>query len=247
MGRSPSVGRGYKPTVLQGPGVRIVLDAREIDFEDPGAGTPAMVFAGKDSSTYNAVYHTGEIGDNGRQLDSRQYAWVERQGAIVDEFLEQWSAGRPREPNPRRRKGWHRLQDHQRASYEVFTEAGERLEGGEGFRQAGTAERLMHERLFRDPRAKRGVVNIYDMGPHPRTPLRNPPRRVRAGATYRYDPVGVDLWDPKSSATPGQEVRVVNLYGAPPANTMGHAHIESLSGKFLGLVLTNSLQSRGKR
>jgi hypothetical protein len=68
-------------------------------------------------------------------------------------------------------------------------------------------------------------------------------RRVRAGATYRFEPVGMDVYRPAAAAATGQLVRVVKLHGCPPPNTMGHAHIESLEGKFLGLVLTNSLTS----
>jgi len=67
-------------------------------------------------------------------------------------------------------------------------------------------------------------------------------RKVRAGSTYTYRPVGLDTYDPKSSATPGQRVMVRNLPGCPKANTMGHCHIvDAQSDKFLGLVLIASL------
>jgi 3-dehydroquinate synthase class II len=67
-------------------------------------------------------------------------------------------------------------------------------------------------------------------------------RKVRAGAVYRYVPVMMDTTSPACHAEPGQIVRVVNLHGAPKANTMGHAHIEdAATGKFLGLCVTNSL------
>lgn len=65
--------------------------------------------------------------------------------------------------------------------------------------------------------------------------------RVRVNSIYTFEPVGIDTWDPKSAAQHGDRVRVVNKYGCPPANTMGHCYIETLDGKFLGLVLTNSL------
>lgn len=69
-------------------------------------------------------------------------------------------------------------------------------------------------------------------------------KRVRAGSLYTYQPAGLlDRCSPASSAVAGQQVRVVNLYGCPPANTMGHAHIEDpVTGKLLGLVSVHSLQ-----
>ncbi len=65
--------------------------------------------------------------------------------------------------------------------------------------------------------------------------------KVRANSVYTYKPVGLDVYDSKCTATEGQKVRVVKLHGCPPPNTMGHAHVESMGGEFLGLVLTNSL------
>lgn len=69
-------------------------------------------------------------------------------------------------------------------------------------------------------------------------------RKVRAGQIYRYHPVNLDLLHPPYSVKPGDLVRVVNLPGCPPANTMGHCHVEHLDGKFAGLVCTNSLVTR---
>lgn len=71
-------------------------------------------------------------------------------------------------------------------------------------------------------------------------------RKVRAGAIYTFRPVPMDIWDSriyKGIVRDGDKVRVVNLPGCPPANTMGHAHIETLAGEFAGLVLTNSLSN----
>lgn len=67
-------------------------------------------------------------------------------------------------------------------------------------------------------------------------------RRVRAGIVYEFKPVGLDQFDSKTEAIPGQQVRVIKCPGCPPPNSMGHAHIESLTGEFLGLVCCNSLQ-----
>jgi hypothetical protein len=76
-------------------------------------------------------------------------------------------------------------------------------------------------------------------------------QRVRAGSTYFYDPFGIDLFDPpvgveRGILKPGDLVKVVNRFGSPPANTMGHAYIETHTpgdkdGEFAGLVHTSSL------
>ena len=69
-------------------------------------------------------------------------------------------------------------------------------------------------------------------------------RRVRANATYVYEPVLIDRGVAADHA--GQVVRVVNMPGCPKANTMGHCHIQTLDGQFLGMVCTNSLQPKPK-
>jgi hypothetical protein len=51
----------------------------------------------------------------------------------------------------------------------------------------------------------------------------------------------MDVYDSRTEAIDGDRVRVVNLHGAPKANTMNHCHIESLEGDFLGMVHVNSL------
>lgn len=60
---------------------------------------------------------------------------------------------------------------------------------------------------------------------------------------YRFEPVGLDRWTPHSG-TPkkGTLVRKCQPYGCPPNGTMGHCYVEDLDGKFLGLVMLNSLQ-----
>jgi hypothetical protein len=65
--------------------------------------------------------------------------------------------------------------------------------------------------------------------------------KVRVNSVYTYEPVPIDLIDGKVDAKKGDRVRVINLHGAPKANTMNHCHIETLEGKFLGLVCCNSL------
>ncbi len=61
------------------------------------------------------------------------------------------------------------------------------------------------------------------------------------GRLYVYRPSLLDIFDSKCDAKPGDIVRVVNLAGCPRANSMGHCYVEDESGKFLGLVMTNSL------
>lgn len=65
--------------------------------------------------------------------------------------------------------------------------------------------------------------------------------KVTVGKVYKFIPVGLDLWDSRALVPKGTNVRVVNLPGCPPANTMQHCHIQTLDGKFAGLVLTASL------
>ena len=65
--------------------------------------------------------------------------------------------------------------------------------------------------------------------------------KVRANTEYIFYPNLLDRCSPSHHGlTPGDIVKVVNLYGCPPCNTMGHAHVE-LNGRFIGLVHTNSL------
>lgn len=65
-------------------------------------------------------------------------------------------------------------------------------------------------------------------------------RKVRTGSTYYYDPVMMDIFDPKTSLEKGDKVTVVRLRGCPPPNTMGHCHVAK-DGNFVGLVHCNSL------
>jgi len=65
--------------------------------------------------------------------------------------------------------------------------------------------------------------------------------KVRKGSTYTFDPVLFDRIDPKTTLKKGDIVRVCHPHGCPAPNTMGHCHVETLDGKFLGLVHCNSL------
>ena len=74
--------------------------------------------------------------------------------------------------------------------------------------------------------------------------------RVRVNSKYEYRPNGWDSLMPCQSAnggkgnglTPGQTVEVINLHGAPPANTMGQCYVgDAVTGKFICMVSTGSL------
>lgn len=71
--------------------------------------------------------------------------------------------------------------------------------------------------------------------------------RVRVGSLYTFQAVGVDIYDPPhgvdaGTLVKGQVVRVVNLAGCPRCGTMGMCYVAHReTGKFLGLVLCNSL------
>jgi hypothetical protein len=68
-------------------------------------------------------------------------------------------------------------------------------------------------------------------------------KRVRVGTKYVFDPVPMDIYDNKTDCKKGDIVTVINLPGAPRANTMGHCYVADENGKFLGMVCTNSLES----
>lgn len=67
--------------------------------------------------------------------------------------------------------------------------------------------------------------------------------KVRTGGVYVYTREH-SLWemaDAKHGTPSGTQVRVVKCNGCPPPNTMGHAHIETMDGTFIGLVHTAAL------
>jgi hypothetical protein len=66
-------------------------------------------------------------------------------------------------------------------------------------------------------------------------------KRVKVGSWYIFKPVGMDIWSPTASLQAGDKVKVVNLYGCPPANKMGHCYVDNEKGEFAGMVLCNSL------
>jgi hypothetical protein len=57
--------------------------------------------------------------------------------------------------------------------------------------------------------------------------------RVRANATYFYDPCPLDQihGNARDLFNKGDKVRVVNFHGCPPANTMGQCYIVPANAK----------------
>ena len=68
--------------------------------------------------------------------------------------------------------------------------------------------------------------------------------RVRVGARYVYEPVLLDVIHGKDTGLEkGNLVKVINLPGAPPANTMSHCYVgHPKTGEFIGMVHVNSLR-----
>lgn len=72
--------------------------------------------------------------------------------------------------------------------------------------------------------------------------------KVRKGRAYVFQPNGCDIvLPPKHTIEPGTVVIVTQLPGAPPPNTMGHAHVTFDDGSFAGLVDVRSLQPIRRR
>lgn len=70
--------------------------------------------------------------------------------------------------------------------------------------------------------------------------------KVRVNGLYKYNPVMYDQIYADFDLAVGTVVQVRNLYGCPPANTMGMCYIFKKGSKgkdgFIGMVFTNSLE-----
>lgn len=67
--------------------------------------------------------------------------------------------------------------------------------------------------------------------------------KVKAGLVYRYNPCMWDIMDKRTDLEKGDLVKVKNIPGCPPANTMGHCHVVNPdTEEFIGLVHCNSLE-----
>jgi hypothetical protein len=63
---------------------------------------------------------------------------------------------------------------------------------------------------------------------------------------FSYEPVGLDLWDARHDLPRGTRVYKTQPHGCPRNGTMGHCYVSRLDdGRFVGLVLENSLQRIG--
>ncbi len=69
---------------------------------------------------------------------------------------------------------------------------------------------------------------------------------ARNKRVFRVEPVGMDAFD-SCVAERGQEVFKTQPYGCPKNGTMGHCYVaDAETGRFLGLVLENSLVKTGR-
>jgi hypothetical protein len=74
---------------LRGPGgIKIELDASEIFPDDPGNGTPAMVFCGKHGGTFWCALDTGELGCGDYELTDEQHRWLQSRVDAVNDFID---------------------------------------------------------------------------------------------------------------------------------------------------------------
>lgn len=66
--------------------------------------------------------------------------------------------------------------------------------------------------------------------------------KVRVNQKLVYVPNMLDAIDGKTNLKKGDLVKVINVRGCPPANTMGHCYVgHPETGEFIGMVSTNSL------
>ena len=69
-------------------------------------------------------------------------------------------------------------------------------------------------------------------------------KRVRVNALYIFHACLLDRMDGRTDLQDGTLVRVINVHGCPPANTMGHCYVgDPDTSKFIGLVCTGSLNT----
>lgn len=75
-----------KKTSIKGR-MTLVLDSDEIFPDDPGQGTPAVLYIGKQSATYWCAMDTGAVDE--ATLTDAEWQWLDRQSATVDQFLKE--------------------------------------------------------------------------------------------------------------------------------------------------------------
>lgn len=69
-------------------GWSIELDTAEVYPDDPGNGTPAMVYSPTgESATYHRACDMGTVGDNDTEIPSRVLNWLNCQDDAINSFL----------------------------------------------------------------------------------------------------------------------------------------------------------------
>lgn len=67
---------------------RLELNSREIVPDDPGAGTPALLWGpNKQTATFWCALDSGELGD-GSEIPESVMKWLDRMVPTVENFLE---------------------------------------------------------------------------------------------------------------------------------------------------------------
>ena len=67
--------------------LKVVLDKSQVFLDDPGQGTPAMVYLGNHSGTYYCAVETGLVDDH--ELTKEQVAWLDGLDEKIDDYLYQ--------------------------------------------------------------------------------------------------------------------------------------------------------------
>ena len=79
-----------KKTIKGPSGIKIELDSTQVFPDDPGAGTPAMVYLNEYCATYWCACGEGELLSDRRgtkRLTPDQLNWLERKDEEVTNFL----------------------------------------------------------------------------------------------------------------------------------------------------------------
>ena len=72
-------------------------------------------------------------------------------------------------------------------------------------------------------------------------------KRVHVNALYIFHACLLDRMDGRTDLQDGTLVRVINVHGCPPANTMGHCYVgDPDTSKFIGMVCTGSLNTKAE-
>jgi hypothetical protein len=66
--------------------------------------------------------------------------------------------------------------------------------------------------------------------------------KAKRSRKYRFEPVGYDCFDPKTTLVSGDIVVKIQPYGCPRNGTMNHCYVgDPETGNFIGLVYLASL------